>query len=333
MTNGGGGGDGGWRDLAKVGISMTSFVGVLGALAVTGLLGRTERDQSKLFLVATGLVLVAALFWVSAAIFKGGGEKPLQFVGLLLLGAGFVVGFIAVINTQHSPNRPTISAEVIGSKLVASVKASGLNSSDRIIVYVEGLRVQGAATGIRVTDLHRLYFASVGADGDGNVDEPIKVTLASGRWDAVAIRAFGGDRSECATGEKLVPVEKAGPGCVIIPLLPVPKRPQLTTRWGKDGAMRTLTVSARATNVGGHLFSLRIEGRRRHGRINLARAAAEPSPSGTGAVSLRVDIPSNVRSVCVEGRLSLRPLPRKLLACSISGGAAVAVAVLRVPSR
>jgi len=344
-----------WRDLAKVGASLTAFIGAISALAVTGLLGRTERDHGDLFLAAVACVLVAAVFWVSAAIFTPGAalekeqprrfrrlrltwrslrrglqnQKRLQFVGLLFLAAGFVCGFIAVLGTQHSPDRPTITAEVQGDKLVATVTAAGLNSNDRVIVWVDGLRIDNAPD-YHVIKSQHLYFASVGADGDGNVNESVKLNVGSGRWDAVGIRAFAGDKSECQTDTSLDLVETAGPGCVIVPLLPVPRRPQLTTRWARDGDLRALTAVARATNMGGHMIALRIQGRLRRGRITLARASAEPSPAGDGTISLHVDIPKSVHSVCVEGRLTFKPLPRKLLACSISQGA-VAVQVLRVP--
>lgn len=344
-----------WRDLAKVGASLTAFIGVVSALAVTGLLGRTERDHGDLFLGAVACVLVAAVFWVSAAIFTPAAvpereqpspfqrltpwwrsltrvlknQKRLQFVGLLFLAGGFVCGFIAVLRTQHSPDRPTITAEVQGNKLVATVTAAGLNSNDRVIVWVDGLRIENVPD-YHVIKSQHLYFASVGADGDGNVDESVKLNVGSGRWDAVGIRAFAGDKSECQTDTNLDLVEEAGPGCVIVPLSPVPRRPQLATRWGKDGDLRALTAVARATNMGGHMISLRIQGQLHRGRITLGRASAEPSPAGNGTISLHVDIPKSVNSVCVEGRLTFKPLPRKLLACSVSGGA-VAAQVLRVP--
>ena len=318
-----------WGDLTKVIAAGTAFAGLLTALAVAGIIGRLERNHGVLFVLACAFVLVAAGLWVAAAVKQATGrlEQTLQITGVAALLVGLVLGIVALALTQHEPNRPSITASLAGSKLTATIAASGLSVDDRIEVHVDGLTIAPNSQELRVTSYASLYWASLGADSDGNVMLPLTLQISSGTYDAVGIRAFTGSHSDCLESNQGTLRRQDGRGCVVMLLPPAPVVPLLSTSWrGK-----TLTATATADQAGSRELVLRIEsyaGKRALG--TLARGHGLPDATGHAALSASVVPPVRAAKVCVVAALLTGDERMPARACA---GAPVraAVAVLQIP--
>jgi hypothetical protein len=63
-------GSGGIKDLLAIGAAVTALVTTVSALAVTGALQEMQRDQAGYLILAAALVLLAAVLWAVAALYK-----------------------------------------------------------------------------------------------------------------------------------------------------------------------------------------------------------------------------------------------------------------------
>lgn len=325
----------GWRDLAKIAAAATSVVTLMSVLAVAGILGQAQRDHPTWFITSLGLVLGAAALWVLAAVITNGRATPwaawtgtvAQMVGVLLFVAGTVCAVVALVLTQHNPNRPNISASIDNNTLTATVKARGLDSGDRVAVYVDGLEEAGDL----ITRKDNLYFASVGANSDGDVELPIKLLAPAGRFDALGIRAFTAGESECELTGRVVRKEDVGPGCIIVPLPAAPVRPQLSVSWAGTAAKPKLTTTATATNVGQQSLVVQVVGRNGRSIVPLSRSTSVPTATGDAHAAVTITVPRAVPQVCIAARLvnPLDAVPNER--CPVTRRATAAIFELRVP--
>ena len=200
---------------------MVGAVAALGtgitSLAVTGTLGRIQRNHATWFAIAIGLVVAASACWLIAAALArqdatpsptgaepsttgqagggggggGGGGSKLQHRlaagGIILAGLGVILGFIISVNTAGEPERPIVSLRLDPTTLTLSgtAKVSRLSSEEPLTVTIDGMRRDGA----KLVVTQRLAEASVGPDSDGNANEEILVHIPPGQFDVVGVRA------------------------------------------------------------------------------------------------------------------------------------------------
>jgi hypothetical protein len=326
----------GWRDLAKIAAAGTAVIVLLSALAVTGVLGQAQREHPSLFIVALGLVLGAAALWVLAAVVTNGSATTwaaytgaiAQAVGIAMFLAGTLCGVTALVFTQHNPNRPSISASLDNDTLTATVKAGGLDAHDRVGVFVDGL----TQTGETITATRNLYFASIGANSDGDVELPIKLDVPGGRFDALGVRAFTAGESECDLKGKVVKSKEVGPGCIVLLLPTAPLRPQLAVTWAGSDAKPKLTATATATNVWQRMLSVQVVGRAGQSVVRLSRSASVATASGDAQAAITVTVPSGFSEICIAARLLKRLASTSKERCPVMNRASAAIYEFRVPS-
>jgi hypothetical protein len=207
-----------------VAASITLMVGAVAALgtgitslAVTGSIGRVQRNHPTWFAIAIGLVVAASACWLIAAALarqdatpaddgtkpsttgakpatkgqNGGGgsrwQRRLAVGGIALAGIGVVLGFLISVNTAGEPERPIVSLRLDPTTLTLSgtAKVSRLSSEEPLTVTIDGMVRNGA----KLVVTQRLAEASVGPDSDGNANEEILVHIPPGQFDVVGVRA------------------------------------------------------------------------------------------------------------------------------------------------
>jgi hypothetical protein len=328
-------------DAAGIVGAATALVTGVGALTLTGTLGRVQRNHGEWFIGSIGAVVVGAGLGLFATlvITNLSVRKVLQGAAVLLAVCGVAVGFAVAVGTADDVERPSLAITLDEGKLAVTGKAEvgNLSSNERLVVFVDGL-VPGR-DGYRTVS--RLYQTYAGPDSDGNAAAEIDVQVPPGRFVAIGVKAFTGknaskcDRSapglnapvtgyrvpgEIGTQHKTAvatPVaqladepEDRDPGCVIVVLPGRPYRPQLTATWEPtDRWPSSVKVTVKASDVGvgtmkDALIAVQVVARRSGDRrqIALYRTFIEPHSRGATARRLLVPLDANARTVCADAR-------------------------------
>lgn len=192
--NGDGNGNSAAGDLAAIAALVTPFLAALGALALTGTIGRVQRNEPELIAWALFLVLLAGVLWLLAGQL---GKWPLLLRSLACAAAlvGFVLGLSAAVTTANDEPRPQIEASLDDDarKLTVEVKASNMETEDRLAIFIDALtRAPENPGGYGVEPVYRAYE---GPDEDGNFEGTITTFLPKGRYTDVGIKAFTDETS------------------------------------------------------------------------------------------------------------------------------------------
>jgi hypothetical protein len=196
---------------------------LLTALAITGdLVGRMARNHPWATFAAFGCAAFAVFLGAVAAFGLREGsnaERRILHAGLVVLGTGLVFTVYAGVRTWGDRPQPSVTiTPKRGSLVTVTVHASGLRSSDHLVVRVEQLGRAGA-TG------QELFGASFGPDASGDVEENIDVPLPAGDYDDVGARAWVGDEpKDCYR-------KGNSTGCVRVHVSRPQERPQLAVDW------------------------------------------------------------------------------------------------------
>lgn len=196
---------------------MTPLLAGLAALAVTGTVGRVQRNAPELIGAALVLVLAAGVLWLVAGQI-GNWEKRLRLLACGVALAGFLCGIFAAVSTANDEARPRVEAILSedGKRLTGTVRASSLETGDRLnivsIVFDE--------TGKE--DAEVIYSAYEGPDADGELEVPIAANLPPHPYTHVSVEAFTADESpgcndQLGEEEGLAAAEESsGTGCVVV---------------------------------------------------------------------------------------------------------------------
>lgn len=335
--------------LPSVVAAATALVTGVGALTITGALGRVQRNHGTAFAVALAFVVVGAGLWLVSSLISTRarpirirgmtlGLRPLvQVAGVALSLIGAVVGFVTTVATADDTEQPTVKVKIEEGALTLTGNAtvSNLSSEDRLVVYVDGL--VDAHGGYRPTNL---FQAFVGPDGDGkaSADLDVPIPIPPGRFDAVGVKAFTGEAPGPCGGYQPdgSDGEERGTACVVAPLPLRPARPQLHGSWrGKGSSDRTLhlkltVADAAAGGASGELLWLHVVGVRGPRSVSLYRATIPPAPRGATERELQLPIDSDVELVCAQARMIEQNKPLADAPCPIrKANARVAAIELR----
>src|SRR5205809_5065786 len=159
---------------------------LLTALAISGdLIGRMARNHPLASFGAFGSAALAVFLGAVAAYGLQEGsreERVVVSVGILVLGAALVFGVYAGVATWGDRTQPSITVTPKSGSLVAvSVHGIGLRSSDHIVVEVEQLLRSTDDRGNLIWKPGQpLYGASLGPDGDGEIQQTVDLNVPAG---------------------------------------------------------------------------------------------------------------------------------------------------------
>lgn len=222
--------------LTAVAMLVVPLLTAVSGLALTGTIGRVQRDEPKYFAIAIGLVIAAGTVWVLASALTAPrhGESRslwdilLKLLALSLAAGGFVLAISAAIDAANNEPRPQITSTLSedGTELTVNVKASNLATEKRLAIRVDLLSQEGS--------VGEAYEAYIGPDGDGSIDHTVTVALPKSGYSRIGVRAHtGSSEPKCVrTEEEQREMEEAesenkkadeedrvsGTGCVIITL-------------------------------------------------------------------------------------------------------------------
>jgi hypothetical protein len=173
----------------------------LGTLALTGTVGRIQRNAAPETRWAFILVVVASGFWGVGLLLKAKDKWNtrdrwsfgLRSVATVLAALGTVLALKAAITTAERQPRPHISVSLNSAHTVvtATVTASSLRTESRLAIFVDGLVWPPAskAPNRKIS----LYEAYVGPDKDGNVTQTASVAVpAKQGFTHIGVQAFTG---------------------------------------------------------------------------------------------------------------------------------------------
>jgi hypothetical protein len=176
---------------------------LLTALAITGdLVGRMARNHPWATFASFACAALAVFLGAVAAFGLRQGsdaERRVLHLGLVVLGSGLVLTVYAGVRTWGDRPQPSITiTPKRGSVVTVSVKASGLRSTDHLLVQVEQLGRTGQPG-------PELYGASLGPDTSGDVEQTVDVPLPAGDFDDVGAKAGLGPSRKTATEPATAP--------------------------------------------------------------------------------------------------------------------------------
>lgn len=163
------------------------------SLAVTGTLGRMQRNHPVSFSIAIGLIVIASATLIITGVLARRPDSRDAFVrignaiGVAFAAAALILGFVVSIKTAGEPERPNVSVTLDPATMVltGTAKVERLSTGTPLTVTVDGIVRHGASLVI----VQRLAEASVGPDADGNATKAISVPVPPGRFDVVGVRA------------------------------------------------------------------------------------------------------------------------------------------------
>lgn len=318
-----------WSDLSAAAATAvaaaTALITGIGALTVTGALGRVQRNHGMLFASAVAAVIVGvALIAVVAS--ARGEEKGENWrtvgtvLGVVLAVGGAALGFGVAIFTGGQTERPGIAVTLDQRTLTLSgeVSAADMSSDDVLEVRVVALRRRG-----RTTRRTRLSTAVVGPDADGKASQRLDVQLPNGRFDAVSVTASdsGDAAASCGVRPQAEHVD-GGRSCVTIPLPQRAPQPSVFATWERRiGAERIVVVKLRGRNLNAgsaprRTIVLRVVAVRGTRTMTLYRAIVDPVDRGVTRRALHVGVPPGVEMVCV----GVTRTRHRRMRCPIDGG-------------
>lgn len=317
-----------WADLsasaATAVTAATALITGIGALTITGTLGRVQRNNGTLFAAAVVAVILGVA--LIAIVASARGEKRWRrlrrigtVAGVVLAVGGTALGFVLAVVSVGQTERPTIDVGLDQRTLTLSgtVSAADMSSGDVLEVRVVALRRRAGT--IRRT---RLSTAVVGPDTDGNASQRLSVQMPNGRFDAVTVTASNSGQAEACGVRPQARNVDGGRACVTIPLLQRAPRPSVFATWERRiGAERVVVVKLRGRNLNAgsaprHMVMLRVVAVRRSRVVTLYRAVIDPAERGLTRRALHVGVPPGVQMVCVGvTRTRHRRMP-----CPIDGG-------------
>lgn len=205
------------------------LIAALGGLALTGTIGRVQRDYPGWLSVAIGLVVASGAVWVLASTLtapeqgkkRGALDIILRILSVFLAAAGFILALELAVSTANNEPRPQLSAILSEdhSKLTTTVAASDLPSNHRLAFRIELLANSSL--------VQPLYQAYVGPNSDGNVEQTITTPLPPAGYNEISVKAYTGTTAPTCDDFSAVRENAtigSGTGCVIVSL------PQPTNR-------------------------------------------------------------------------------------------------------
>lgn len=305
--------------LGSLTAAAVALIGGVGALTLTGALGRVQRNQGEAFAVALALVALAPVIWIGAGYVSK--EHTTTLLGKVLSTrstvrtASSVVGFIGVaigftvaVLTASETEQPIVTLKVDGQTLRADASAtvSNLSSNGQLSFYVDALTEQD--DDYRVVNLYRAF---VGPNAEGNASHSTKVDLPPGAYDALGVRAFTAPKAKRCDyeGREEIRGEQAT-GCIVARLPIRSPRPQVSGSWertrGEEKVLKVVMEVAHpaAGNPTDALVMLRVLGFRNRNRgASLYRTVLAPTGDKPTKRSFRLPIGRGIRTVCIEARM------------------------------
>ena len=164
-------------------------------------------------------------------------ERRVLYLGLVVLGAGLVFTVYAGVRTWGDRPQPSVTiTPKRGSLVTVTVHASGLRSSDHLVVQVEQLGRKGGPG-------QELFGASLGPDASGDVEQSIDVPLPAGDFDDVGAKAWvGNEPKDCYR-------EGNSTGCVRVHVSRPQERPQLAVDWETFVRAPRILIRLKAHNL------------------------------------------------------------------------------------
>lgn len=217
-----GGGEEKGGGLAGIGVALTGLVATIGALTLTGTMGRVQRDNPEAIIAALILVVAAGGAWTIAVTVDSVGYKKwglgLKTAATVLGVGGFIVALCIAVSTANHQPRPQISAELSGDHktLTSTVTASNLSSTRRLAFRINLNRADKTA--------QPLYRSYVGPTSDGDVKQTIVTPLPNlSPYRQIEVQAYSGTTTPfCKEYERVTEDASigSGTGCILITLLP-----------------------------------------------------------------------------------------------------------------
>jgi hypothetical protein len=210
----------GATSVASIGLLITPLLAAMGGLALTGTIGRVQRDYPECLSVAIGMVVLSGVLWVAASNFTApkadGKRSTLDYVfrslSLFLAGAGFIVAMILAVETANNEPRPEITTALSesGDEITVTVTVPNLSSTRRLAYQVD-LVEQGSI-------VETIYQAYVGPDSEGNVDQTAVVKLpVRNDYGEIGVTAYTGkERPRDCEGSDPDPNAENGAACVVL---------------------------------------------------------------------------------------------------------------------
>jgi hypothetical protein len=222
---------------------------LLTALAVTGdIVGRMARNHPVASFGAFGGAALAVFLGAVAAFAlrkDSREERAAIYAGLGVLGAALCFGVYAGVRTWGDRAQPSITvAPKKGSTVAVTVRGTGLKSSDHVFVEVEQLlRLADEDGHLAWKPGQPLYGASLGPDGDGEIEHTVELPLPAGDFDDIGARAWVGDEPRpCYASRNTT-------GCVRVHVTRPQERPQLSVVWETYVRAPRLIVRVRGRNL------------------------------------------------------------------------------------
>jgi hypothetical protein len=275
---------------------------LLTALAITGdLVGRMARNHPWVTFAAFGCAALAVFLGAVAAFGlreSSDAERRVLHLGLVVLGSGLVLTVYAGVRTWGDRPQPSITiTPKRGSLVTVSVEATGLRSTDHLIVRVEQLGRTGRPG-------QELYGASLGPDASGDLHETIDVPLPAGDFDDIGARAWvGAEPKDCY-------LDGNSTGCVRVHVSRPQERPQLAVDWETFVRAPRILIRLRARNLPqrpSRSMTLRVYGLTpgQPARV-LAEWALAPDADGSFDRRLSVVVGHAFADVCVVASTTTR---------------------------
>jgi hypothetical protein len=275
---------------------------LLTALAITGdLVGRMARNHPWAAFGSFGCAALAVFLGAVAAFGlreSSDAERRVLYLGLAVLGSGLVLTVYAGVRTWGDRPQPSITITPKRGSLVAvSVEASGLRSTDHLVVQVEQLGRAGRPG-------QELYGGSFGPNASGDVKESVDVPLPAGDFDDIGAKAWvGAEPRDCyRTGNST--------GCVRVHVSRPQERPQLAVDWETFVRAPRILIRLKAHNLPqrpSRSMTLRVYGLMpgQPTRV-LAEWALAPDADGSFDRRLSVVVGHTFSDVCVVASTTTR---------------------------
>ena len=326
-----------------------ALVSGVGALALTGSLGRVQRDETGWFAFALALVLFGGFLWVLGTLLRaaasardqdasrdpniaekllGLARRVLRPIGLTSLVAGLIIGFTITVLTASHTEQAAVTLQISPDfkSVSGTAKVNDLNSNKRLTVLVDGL-VDNDPNPIP------LYQAYVGPNSDGQAIDDVNVPIPSNGYDAIDIRAYTAATPTACGQVPLSAIGGEGTGCVIIRLPHPPMAPELTAsladpRPTSDVVKITLQATIAPIDKAALVQVVAVG---QTGRVMLYRATSTTSMAGVMKRDISVPLPPHTNLVCVGAQFASVTADPAKLPCPVRQKSGMTTVELRVP--